>query len=31
MDGDNPFALEHAYIHEGFSLFRGKPYFAEGL
>lgn len=31
MDGDNPFALEHAYIHEGFSLFRGTPYFAEQL
>lgn len=31
MDGDNPFALEHAYIHEGFALFRGQPYFAEQL
>lgn len=31
MDGDNPFALEHAYIHEGFAIFRGKPYFADTL
>lgn len=31
MEGDNPFALEHAYIHEGFTLFRGVAYFAEQL
>jgi hypothetical protein len=29
QDGDAPFALEHAYIHEGFCLFRGQPITAE--
>lgn len=31
LDGDNPFDLEKVYIHEGFSIFRGKPFFAEQL